>query len=52
MGSNPIRPFMDDVELSLKLVEVIRNRLRKELHREPTEKELVDKLPLIICVGG
>ena len=34
-----------------KLVEMIREQLTQELSREPTEKELVDKLPVFLCVG-
>jgi hypothetical protein len=32
-----------------KLAEMIRERLRKELGREPTQKELLKKLPVIVC---
>ena len=32
-----------------KLAKKIRDKLRKELGREPTQKELMKKLPVIIC---
>lgn len=32
-----------------KLIEIIREHLRKELEREPTEEEIAQKLPPIIC---
>jgi hypothetical protein len=32
-----------------KFVEFIRNHLRKTLGREPTEKELVNSLPVLMC---
>ena len=35
-----------------KLVEMMREQLTQELGREPTEKELVDKLPVIVCKDG
>lgn len=34
-----------------KFVEFFREHLTKELGREPTEKELVDKLPVFLCIG-
>ena len=34
-----------------KLVEMIREQLTQELGREPTEKELVGRLPVFLCVG-
>ena len=34
-----------------KFVEIFREHLTKELGREPTEKELVDKLPVFLCIG-
>jgi hypothetical protein len=32
-----------------KLAKLIRDRLRKDLGREPTQKEVLAKLPCIIC---
>ncbi len=32
-----------------KLIEMVTNDLRKKLEREPTEKEVVDKLPVFLC---
>ncbi len=32
-----------------KLAETIRDHLRKELSREPTEKEVCARLPVILC---
>lgn len=35
-----------------KLVEMIKDDLRNKLNREPTEKEIVEKLPLFLCNCG
>jgi len=32
-----------------KLIELVKNQLRKKLKREPNEKEIVEKLPLFLC---
>ena len=32
-----------------KLIEIVTKSLRKRLKREPTEKEVVDKLPVFLC---
>ncbi len=34
-----------------KLVEMVTKQLRKKLKREPTEKEIVEKLPLFLCMN-
>ena len=40
---------MDELD---KIVEVVRRQLTLELGREPTEKELVAKLPVFVCKDG
>ena len=32
-----------------KLIEMVTKNLRERLKREPTEKEVVEKLPLFLC---
>ena len=32
-----------------KLVEIVTKDLRKKLKRDPTEKEIAEKLPLFLC---
>lgn len=32
-----------------KLIEIVKKSLRERLKREPSEKEVVEKLPLFLC---